>query len=380
MNRLALGLGLAMIFAVGLILITQATPVATSVRRFQDQWMPVQGVEEADPAMAVFNDPSGLSLDANGVLYFSERRTHLIRSLSNGRLEIVAGTGRKGYTGDGVPARQARLNYPEGLAVDSSGNLYIADSKNHRIRRIDRAGIVSTVAGNGESGFSGDGLPAVAAQLDQPMDIAFGPSGSLYIADWGNHRIRRVDQQGTISTVAGTGQAGFSGDRGPAYRARLDGPYGLWVDWEEHLWIADSHNHRVRRVGRDGVITTVAGTGEAGFSGDGGPALAARFDSPQAVLVTTAGSVLINDEHNHRIRAILPDGRVRTIVGSAETGFCGDGGPATEACLHDPEDMVEAPSGDLYLTDGDNHRIRAVDPTGMIHTLAGTGPVGRKRG
>ncbi len=378
MKRLALGLGLATVVTALVVVVVRVPSASTALRQLQDQWWPAELVDEADPTLAVFNDPSGLALDADGVLYFSERRSHIIRSLREDRLTIVAGTGRKGYSGDEVPAVRSRFNYPEGLAVDGLGNLFVADSMNHRIRRIDRTGTVSTVAGIGVAGFSGDGQPALTAQLDQPMDLAFGPSGALYIADFGNHRIRRVDREGTIETVAGSGRPGFSGDGGPAIAAQLNGPYGLWVDSQEHLWIADSHNHRVRWVGDDGVITTVAGTGEAGFSGDGGPALAAHFDSPQAVLVSPSGSVLINDEHNHRIRVLLPDGTIRTVVGSSESGYCGDGGPATMACLNDPEGILLTPAGGLFLSDGDNHRIRRVLPTGRILTVAGSGPTGKK--
>lgn len=326
----------------------------------------------------LFDDPSYLWSTPDGTVYVTSRRSHTVYALSGDRIERVAGNGRRGFSGDGRAAVRARLDSPDGVVGDADGNLYIADSANHRVRRIAPDGTIETIAGTGWRGFSGDGGPASTARLDRPKDPALGPDGSLYFIDWGNRRIRRIAPDGTIETVAGTGEAGGEGDGGPALEARLDEPYGIDVDADGVLYIADSKNHRVRRVGPDGVIDTFAGTGELGRGGDGGPAIEATFDSPQEVLVTASGAIYVNDEHNHRIRRIAPDGRIEHVAGNGEADWCGDGGAAVDACLNDPEGLALDGAGNLYITDGDSHRIRRVSPDGTIETVAGSGPIGKR--
>jgi sugar lactone lactonase YvrE len=323
-------------------------------------------------------DPSGLFIDRAGVIFVAERRNHVIRRIEGNRVTRLAGTGRSGFTGDGCCAAFVRLRFPEGLAADDAGNLFVADSGNHRVRRISPNGTIETVAGIGRPGYSGDGGPATEATIATPSAVALGPAGDIFIADYGNHRIRRIASDGTIETVAGNGESGFSGDGGLARLASLNGPYGIFVDGDGVLYIADSGNNRVRRVLSDGTIATIAGTGESGFGGDGGPATAGLLDSPQAVTTTPAGEVIINDEHNHRIRKILPAGMIVTIAGNGEPRLCGDGGPASEACLNDPEHIYLDDAGNLFLTDGDNYRLRRVSPDGIITTIAGSDPSGRR--
>ena len=225
------------------------------------------------------------------------------RSIPPGTITTIAGTGERGFGGDGGPATQARLNYPYGVAVDGAGNLYIADLANHRIRKVDSTGTITTFAGTGERGFGGDGGPASQAQINFPTGVAVDEAGNLYIADWSNARIRKVDGTGTITTIAGTGELGFGGDGGPAIQARLSLPYSVAVDGAGNLYIADQYNNRIRRVDSTGTITTIAGTGERGFSG---PATQAQLDDPTGVAVDGAGNLYIADASNHRIRLLTP--------------------------------------------------------------------------
>ena len=277
---------------------------------------------------------------------------------------------------DGIPARDASLDNPVGVAVDRSGNLYIADEHDHRIRKVDAAGTITTVAGTGNAGFSGDGGPATNAQFYYPRGVAVDGAGSLYIADFWNHRIRRVDGAGTITTVAGTGSRGFSGDGGPAADAQLNLPSGVAVDGAGSLYIADFWNHRIRRVDAAGTITTVAGTGNAGFSGDGGPAANAQLRYPETVAVDGAGSLYIAYRWNHRIRKVDAAGTITTVAGTGSRGFSGDGGPAADAQLNLPSGVAVDRAGSLYIADHWNSRIRKVDAAGTITTVAGSGSYG----
>ena len=234
------------------------------------------------------------------------------------------------------------------MFVDAAGNLFIADGSNNRIRKVDPAGTISTVAGTGVGGgfgFSGDGGPATGAQLNAPFGVFVDAAGNLFIADVGNHRIRKVDPAGTISTVAGTGVggfSGFSGDGGPATEAQLHFPAGVFVDAAGNLFIADASNHRIRKMDPAGTISTVAGTGVEGFSGDGGPATEAQLHFPAGVFVDAAGNLFIADASNHRIRKVDPAGTISTVAGTGTAGFSGDGGPATGAQLNGPSGVGRA--------------------------------------
>ena len=323
--------------------------------------------------------PEGVAVDSSGNVYIADTRNHRIRKVdTSGTITTVAGIGDNMYSGDGAPATAARLNQPEGVAVDGSDNLYITDSENHRIRRADAAGIIATYAGTGESGYSGDGAPATAARLDYPRGVAVDSSGNVYIADTNNHRIRKVDSSGTITTVAGTGSTGlrlggFSGDGGPATSAQLQHPSGVAVDSSGNLYIADTYNHRIRKVDSSGTITTVAGTGVSGFSGDGGMASAAMLDSPGDVAVDGSGNLYIADTYNSRIRRVDTMGTLTTIAGTGKHGDSGDGGPALKAQLNWPRDVAVDGSGNLYIADTDNHHIRVLSTdmtTPTVETIA----------
>ena len=279
--------------------------------------------------------------------------------------------GNPGAVDDGIPATEALLISPYNVAVDRSGNLYIAEPWAHRIHRVDSSGTITTVAGTGDAGFGGDGGPADNAQLSLPQGVAVDRSGDLYIADTYNQRIRRVDSSGTITTVAGTGDAGFGGDGGPADNAQLSLPEGVAVDRSGDLYIADTYNQRIRRVDSSGTITTVAGTGDAGFGGDGGPADNAQLGWPQGVAVDRSGDLYIADTYNQRIRRVDSSGTITTVAGSGSGGFGGDGGPAVNAHLRDPHGVAVDRSGVLYIADTWNGRIRRVDSSGTITTVAG---------
>ena len=232
-------------------------------------------------------------------------KNHRIRKVgATGVISTVAGNGTRGYRGDGGPAVAARLRLPTGVALDESGNLYIADTSNHRIRKVDSAGVITTVAGDGTQGFGGDSGAATAAQLNDPYGVALDGSGNLYIADTDNERIRKVDASGVISTVAGDGTYDFSGDGGSAVAARLNVPEGVALDESGNLYIADTYNERIRKVDASGVISTVAGNGTSGFGGDGGPAVAAQLNSPSGVALDGAGNLYVADTYNHRIRKV----------------------------------------------------------------------------
>src|SRR5438093_82347 len=287
--------------------------------------------------------------------------------LPGGAITTYAG---RGFSGDGGPAAAAQLNTPVGMALDPAGNLYIADITNNRIRKVTSGGTISTYAGSGSFGFSGDGGPATDAQLGVPVGVALDPAGNLYIADHDNGRIRKVTSGGTISTYAGSGSRGLSGDGGPATAAQLYSPHGVALDTAGNLYIADSTS--IRNVTPGGTISTYAGTGTPGLSGPGGPATAAQLDVPVGVAVDPAGNLYIADSGSSRIRKVGPGGTISTYAGGGggTPGFLGDGGPATAAYLNNPVGVTLDPAGNLYIADTDNTRIRKVTPAVTISTYA----------
>jgi RHS repeat-associated protein len=311
------------------------------------------------------------------VLYLGDgsRRSTNDKAL-RAKMTTVAGDGFNGFGGDGGPATAASLNLGpcfSGLAVGPDGTLYIADSVNSRVRRVGPDGLITTFAGTGTFGSGGDGGPAIKASLELPTGLALGPDGSLYIADSGASRVRRVGPDGTITAFAGTGTGGFRGDGGPATAAALNFPTGLAVGPDGGLYIADSDNFRVRRVGPDGLITTFAGTGIRGFSGDGGPATAASLSVHcSGLAVGPDGSLYIADSDNSRVRRVGPDGLIATFAGNGINGFSsGDGGPATTATIAIPQGLALGPDGSLYIADSINSLVRRVGPEGIISTVAG---------
>jgi sugar lactone lactonase YvrE len=272
----------------------------------------------------------------------------------------VAGNGSSGFSGDGGPATSARLNNPHGVAVDAAGNVYIADSANHRIRRVAPNGTITTVAGNGSTSYNGEGIPAVQASLAYPKGVELAPDGSLYVGDANHHRVRRFVPGGTISTVAGSGTSGYSGDGGPATAASLRFPRNVAFGPDGSFFITDDSNFVVRRVSPAGVITTVAGTGTAGYSGDGGPATSAQLREVRDVAVDSAGNLYIADEQNHRIRRVSAAGTMTTFAGTGTSGFSGDGGAPNAARVAGPRGVEVTPAGEVLIGDTGNHRIRRV--------------------
>jgi RHS repeat-associated protein len=311
---------------------------------------------------AQLDAPARIAVGPDGSLYIADAANHRIRRVApDGIMTTVAGNGTYGYSGDNGPATQAQLNFPLGVAVGSDRTLYIADSSNDRIRRVSPDGIITTMAGGGPYRYVGEGGPATQAYLQYPQGLAVGPDSSLYIADYFGRRIRRIGPDGIITTVAGNGTGGYSGDGGPAPHAQIDHPTAVAMGPDGSLYIADSGNDCIRRVGPDGIITTVAGTGVYGFSGDGGPALQAQFDYPVGVAVGAEGSLYIVDSDNNRIRQVRPDGIITTLAGNGTSGFSGDGGSASQAQFAYPFGVATGPDDSLYIADPYNARIRRVE-------------------
>ncbi|MDD5138786.1 MAG: hypothetical protein PHY43_00835 [Verrucomicrobiales bacterium] len=295
---------------------------------------------------------------------------------TNGIIITVVGSS-SGFSGDGGAATNARLTFPYGIASDTTGNLYIADTGNSRIRKVDTNGSISTVAGNGTTGFSGDGGAATNANLNQPFAVASGGFGDLFIAEYGNNRVRKVNANGIITTMAG---GGAGGDGGQATNALIRGAVGVAVDTSGNVFIADQNNYRIRKVDTNGIISTVAGTGANGFSGDGGAATNAKLSFPSGVALDNSGNLFIADSSNHRIREVNTNGIITTVAGNGSGGaFAGDGGQATNACLSSPKGIFVDTFGYIYIVDFGHYRIRQVDANGIITTVAGFGassPIG----
>jgi hypothetical protein len=311
---------------------------------------------------------SHLALAATALALLSAAPAAAQVRATDGTITRVAGS-TPGFAGDGGPATAAQLNAPADVAFTSDRSFAIADSGNDRIRQVRPDGTIVTVAGT-TRGFSGDDGPATSAQLDRPGGLAVQPDGSLLVADTFNQRIRRVAPDGTIDTIAGTGARGGGGDGGPATSAQLQQPGGIAALPGGGYLVADTANHRIRRVGPDGVITTIAGTSR-GFSGDGGPATRAQLDQPTDVAIAPDGSVLIADTGNHRVRRIEPDGTIVTLAGRGP-GFSGDGDPGRLARVTAPVSVAPLANGGVLLSDTGNHRVRRVTPLGTIFTVAGT--------
>ncbi len=310
---------------------------------------------------AKLDAPGGLAIHS-GNLYISDHGNHnnRVRKVnSSRRISTVAGRSGAGFFGDGGKATRAKLNYPIGLAVDGSGRLYIADSHNHVVRRVGTSGKIGTIAGTGTAGFLGEDSPATFAHLNYPWGLAVSVGG-YYIADSNNNRVRRVSNSATITTVAGNGAFGFSGDHGPATAAKLEEPGAVAVDGSGNLYIADFGNNRVRKVDSSGKITTVAGMGAQGFSGDGGKATKAKLNSPSGLVVDHSGNLYIADSGNNRVRKVNGAGRIITVAGTGKEGFSGDGGKATKAKLNYPIGLALDHGHNLYVADSGNHRVRRV--------------------
>lgn len=308
--------------------------------------------------------PSGMAEDIAGSLYLADTANNRIRRIRGGTMTTVAGNGSPGFSGDGGQARSAKLSGPTGVAVDAGGNLYIADSNNGRIRKVSSAGIISTIAGNGKGtlqcGSGGDGGPATKARLCLPTSVALD-SGNLYIADTGNNEIRQVNGIGIITAAAGSGRYGSSGDNGPATKAKLANPTAVALDGLHNLYIGDSGNFKVRKVtAATGTISTFAGTGSYGYSGDGNKAVLGKMTTPSGLGVDPLGNVYIADTFNNRIRVVIPKGDIVTYAGNGVAGYSGDGGPAQLAMLNRPSGNIAVDANDIYFADTANNRARGV--------------------
>lgn len=302
--------------------------------------------------------------------------TFIVNNCSAQIITHIGGSGSSSYSGDGGAATAAGIYHPFGVKTDNAGNIIFADHLNNRVRKINPTGVIITIAGGG-SAIPGDGGPATAADLDQPVGIAIDNIGNIYFSDLGNSRIRRVDTSGIITTVAGTGIAGFSGDGGPATAAQLDYPQGMAIDTHGNLYFTEETNHRVRKIDTSGIITTAVGSGPTGlsmgsFTGDGGAATAARLKQPYGVFVDNAGNIYVADSWNNRIRKVDTAGIITTVAGGGSS--LGDGGPATAAQILVPIDIAVDLAGNMYISDGNGCRIRKVSTTGTIITsVAGDG-------
>jgi len=318
--------------------------------------------------------PLGVTIDGAGNLYVADGGNNIIRRQTPGGVTtVIAGAGCSDYFGDGGPATDAGLWLPGSTAIDAAGNVYVADIEHSVVRKVSTAGIVTTVAGTGANGFSGDNGPATAAAMNEAAAVAIDPSGNLYVADQLNNRIRKIDGSGVMTTYAGTGTGGYAGDGGMATDAQLRNPIGVYADSAGNLYIADMFNQAIRKVDVGGHITTVAGNGTSGYMGDGGAATAAQLNFPTCVFADAGGNLFIGDCQNNVVRKVSAAGIISTVAGNHVNGFGGDGGAATAASLSLPYGVATDAGGNLYIADQGNNRIRKVSPSGIISTVTGPG-------
>ena len=332
-------------------------------------------VADGTPAVdASLNQPSDVAVAADGTVYVADRGNDRVRKIDPaGIITTLAGTGDWGFRGDGGPASDAGLSSPEGLAVDSAGNVFVADAWNGRVRKIDITGTISTLAGTGKYSEGGDGGPAIQAWLGYPAGVAVDASGSVFVADSGRSQVSKIDASGTITTLAGNGDWGYGGDGGPAIHAQFNGLSSVAVDIVGNVYVADTGNHRVRKIDASGTISTLAGNGESGDAGDGGPAVQAQLNRPRSVAADTVGNVFVTDAGNRRVRKIDTAGVLTTVAGTGDWGYGGDGRPALEATLSEISGVAIDSFGNLFFADKWNNRIRKIDALGTISTIAGTG-------
>ncbi|WP_406695045.1 hypothetical protein V5E97_28800 [Singulisphaera sp. Ch08] len=350
----------------GICLLVLADPTMTTAVGTGKQGRPADG----GPAVeATLNMPFDVAFDSGANLYLSDTMNHCIRRVDakTGAITTVVGSGTQGFSGDGGSALKAQLNEPYGVVIDSKRNLYFADRLNRRVRRVDAGtGVITTVAGDGSKTYSGDGGPGARAGLVEPNGVALDPKEArLFIADVADHRVRVVDLgSGEISTFAGNGQGKFAGDGGAALAASIFGARAVEVGADGTVFILERQGNRLRGVDpRTGLITTRAGTGAKGYSGDGGPAKEATFNGPKELAIDGSGDLLIVDTENHAIRRIdAQTGLIRTVAGNGRRGGEGDGSVATSALLDRPHGVAVGPDGSIYIGDTGNHRIRKVSP------------------
>ena len=311
---------------------------------------------------AELNDPTCIAIDTAGNLYIVDRGNNRIRKVtaSSGIITTIAGTGIAGFSGDNGIATLAQINYPYGIAIDTLGNIFFSDGDNARIRKIDTSGIITTIAGNGIYGYNGDSIMATAAEFESPGGITVDRWENIYVAVYNSNMVRKISPSGIITTVAGTGGYGHSGDNGMATAATLNNPNDVNVDAIGNLYIADYSNNRVRKVDTSGIITTFAGNGTYGYNGDDTYADSAEFRGPVCIATDGHGSVYISDVYNQRLRKVSAIGIITTYAGDGTEGYLGDNGPATEAELRAPVGVAVDGSGTVYIADAGNNRIRRI--------------------
>ncbi|MBT5873771.1 MAG: hypothetical protein HOH43_10150 [Candidatus Latescibacteria bacterium] len=355
------------LFAISLSLVLFITEVRAQSVPIIDT---IAGVGEDYPGdggpatQAQLSGPVNVHVGSDATIYIVDWSDDVIRTVSpEGTISLFAGDYSAGFLGDDGPATLAQLNSPTDIVDDGAGNLYIADGGNNRIRKVDAFGTITTVAGTGIVGHSGDGGPATLAMMDNPSGLAFDSSGSLFIADYGNHVIRKIDTNGVITTVAGTPTvSGFSGDDGPATQALMEYPTALATDTEGGIYFTEESNHTIRKIATNGTLVRIAGTGSAGFSGDNGPATQAYLSLwwPTGLDVDHLGNVFVTDTFNHRVRRVNTDGFISTVAGTGTPGYDGDGGPATLASIDDPMGLDVDNEGNIYFPEWSNSTVRKV--------------------
>lgn len=310
---------------------------------------------------ATLRYPWCLTIDAQSNIYFTDCSNSCVRKIDTaGIITTVAGTGVSGSSGDGGPATAAKFNGPTGIAVDKFGNIYIAENAGHRIRKINSSGIISTYAGTGISGYSGDGGAATNAQINNATEIAVDTFGNVYFPDQTENVIRSINTAGIINTIVGTGVGGYSGDGGAATLAQIQKPNDVFVDYYGNIFFTEYTNNTVRKVNTSGIVNTIAGMGTSGFSGDGGAATSALLFHPAGIDVNAAGDVFICDQDNNRVRKISVSGIITTIAGTGIGGYSGDNGPATAAQVKRPNKLIHDLDGNIIIADIDNDRVRAI--------------------
>lgn len=369
MKRLFLILLLLPVFAKG-----------QTINRFAGNYINGYSGDGGPATSAKLYHPGGVFADRSGNVYFADFGNYVIRKVNaSGIISTIAGNGISGYNGDGGPATMAEL-HPTGVSADDAGNVYIADAFNNVIRKINTTGIITTVAGNNTIGYTGDGGPATAAQFEDPNDVTVDNSGNLYIPDAHNNVVRKVSAAGIITTIAGngynagTGNGGYSGDGGPATAAELYYPEHVALDKAGNLYISELYNHTIRKVNTSGIISTIAGTGVNGYSGDGSAATSAKLDHPYSVAIDTTGNIYIADLGNYVVREIDNSGIIHTYAGNDNAGSSGDGGPATAAELNSAASVTIGKNNNLYIADFYNNVIRVVsNPVSSVKPVSAPG-------